>query len=203
MTVRRLLASGIAASSRLSEVEIPSGIIRRAREGAFTIQQRNRMLAAVQRDVPALAMVEMTPEITADARTLLLRHPLRAGDAVQLASCLYLQRQLAQPVPFVAFDRRLVQAARAEGLTVTTARGDLQRKVGKAIRILKRAGKGNAPIPGDELPPPGRPRKSRGRKRSRQVRHAARERSAMGRSGPKAVRAGRPEIARSEAHGSP
>ena len=62
---------------------------------------------------PALAIVEMTPEITADARTLLLRHPLRVGDAMQLA----------QPVPFVAFDGRLVQAARGEGLTVITGRG--------------------------------------------------------------------------------
>jgi predicted nucleic acid-binding protein len=132
ITVRRLLASGIAASSRLSEVEVSSGIIRRAREGAFTIQRRDRMLAALQRDVPALALVEMTLEITADARTLLVRHPLRAGDAVQLASCLYLQQQLAQPVPFVAFDGRLVHAARAEGLTVITARGDRPRKARNA-----------------------------------------------------------------------
>ena len=118
VTVRRLLASGIAASSRLSEVEVSTGIVRRAREGVFTIPRRDRMLAALQHDLPALAIVEMIPEITADARALLLRHPLRAGDAVQLASCLYLRRQLAQPVPFVAFDRRLVEAAHAEGLTV-------------------------------------------------------------------------------------
>ena len=159
--VRRLLASGTAASSRFCEVEVSSGIIRRAREGASTIQQRDRMLAALLRDVPALAVVEMTPEITADARTLLLRHPLRAGDAVQVASCLYLQRQHAQPVPFVAFDGRLVQAARAEGLTVITARRVSNRNVTKAIRILKRAGRRNAPIPGDALPSPTRRRKSR------------------------------------------
>ena len=128
VTVRRLLASGITASSRLSEVEVSSGIIRRGREGAFTIEQRDRMLTALQVDVPALAIVEMSPEIAANARTLLLRHPLRAGDAIQLASCLYLQRQFAQPVPFVAFDRRLVQAARAEGLSVVTARRNLKRK---------------------------------------------------------------------------
>jgi hypothetical protein len=59
-----------------------------------------------------------------------------------------LQRQLAQPVPFVAFDSRLQQAARAEGLTVITARGARQPKVGSAARILKRA--------------PGQPRQSRG-----------------------------------------
>ena len=122
-TVRRLLASGTAATSRLSEVEVSSGIVRRAREGAFTTHQRDRMLAALVRDVPALAMVEMTPEITADARTLILRHPLRAGDAIQLASGLYLQRRLARPVPFVAFNERLVKAARAQGLTVITSRG--------------------------------------------------------------------------------
>ncbi len=127
LTVRRLLASGVAASSRLSEVEVSSGIIRRAREGTFTMQRRDQMLAALQHDVPALAIVEMTPEITAQARALLLRHPLRAGDAVQLASCLYLQQQLAQPIPFVAFDGRLVHAARAEGVTVISARGDRQR----------------------------------------------------------------------------
>ena len=134
-TVRRLLSSGTPASSRLSEVEVSSGIIRRAREGAFTTPRRDLILAALQRDMPALAMVEMIPEITAEARALLLRHPLRAADAIQLASCLYLQRQLAQPVPFVAFDRRLVQAAQAEGLTVVTAATRRRRTAPKAVRL--------------------------------------------------------------------
>jgi predicted nucleic acid-binding protein len=121
-TVRRLLASEIPASSRLSEIEVASGIIRRAREGAFAARHRDRMLAALQRDLPALAIVEMVPEITAEARALVHRHPLRAGDAIQLASCLYLHRQLGRPVAFVAFDRHLLEAARAEGLTVVPAR---------------------------------------------------------------------------------
>lgn len=160
-TVRRLLSTGIAATSRLSEVEVSSAIVRCAREGAFTIEQRDRMLTALQWDVPALAMVELIPEITGDARALLLRHTLRASDAVQLASCLYLQRQLVEPVPFVAFDGRVVLAARAEGLTVVAARGDVQRKVTKAVRMLKRAGTANAPSPEDELPSPTRrPRRS-------------------------------------------
>jgi predicted nucleic acid-binding protein len=116
--VRRLLASGIVATSRLSEVEVASGIVRRAREGAFTAARRDRALAALQRDMPAFAIVEVIPEVTADARALLLRHPLRANDAIQLASCLYLQRQLNQPVPFVAFDQRLLDAARTEGMAI-------------------------------------------------------------------------------------
>ena len=96
------------------------------------------ILAALQRDVPTLAVVEMIPEITADARALLLRHPLRAGDAIQLASCLYLQRQLAQPVPFVAFDRRLMGAAHAEGLTVITTASNRQRRVPNALRTRRK-----------------------------------------------------------------
>jgi predicted nucleic acid-binding protein len=133
-TVRRLLASGIPATSRLSEVEVASGIIRRAREGAFPPARRDRMLAALQRDLPAFAVVEMIPDVTAEARGLLLRQPVRSGDAIQLASCLYLARKLGGPVAFVAFDQRLVEAARAEGLTVVTTSRERRRKIRKTTR---------------------------------------------------------------------
>jgi len=109
------------ASSRLSEVEVASALIRRAREGAFTQEERDRALASLESDFASLILVECTPEIIAGARALLLRHRLRAGDAVQLASCLYLQRELGQPVPFVAFDERLTDAASDEGLTVVSS----------------------------------------------------------------------------------
>jgi uncharacterized protein len=150
--VRRLLATGSAATSRLSDVEVTSAIVRRAREGAFTTDERDLMLAAFQQDVPALAMVELTSEIAAEARTLLLRYALRAGDAVQLASGLYLQRQLARRVPFVAYDRRLVLAARAEGLVVTGARSGRQRDPRRPMRIIQRVDAGYPPAPGDRLP---------------------------------------------------
>ena len=118
VSVRRLLKADPAATSRLSEVEVASALVRRAREGAFTVAERDRALASLAGDVAALIIVEFTPEITADARALLLRYRLRAGDAVQLASCLYLQREMRQPLPFVAFDDRLAKAARHEGLTL-------------------------------------------------------------------------------------
>jgi predicted nucleic acid-binding protein len=118
VSVRRLLKADPAAASRLSEVEVASALIRRAREGAFTVEERDRALASLADDFATLIIVEFTPEITADARALLLRQRLRAGDAVQLASCLYLQREMNRPLPFVAFDYRLAEAARHEGLTV-------------------------------------------------------------------------------------
>ncbi len=120
VVVRRLLKADPAAASRLSEVEVASALVRRAREGAFTVEERDRALASLADDFATLIIVEFTSEITADARALLLRHRLRSGDAVQLASCLYLQREMSQALPFVAFDDRLGDAARHEGLTVVS-----------------------------------------------------------------------------------
>lgn len=116
--MRRLLKARVAAASRLSEVEVASALVRRAREGAFTVSERDRALASLAHDFSTLIIVEFTPEITVAARALLIRHRLRAGDAVQLASCLYLQREVTEPLSFVAFDERLVAAAQGEGLKV-------------------------------------------------------------------------------------
>jgi len=114
--VRRWLASGTAATSRLSEVEVASALMRRCREGAFAAAERERAHSALVRDLRAFSVVEIVPTVTARARMLLERHPLRAGDALQLASCLLLRDSTREAVTFAGFDDRLNQAARAEGL---------------------------------------------------------------------------------------
>lgn len=115
--VERLLADAIPATSRLSEVEIASALIRRSREGDLSEGERDRALAALSADLAAMNVVELAPEISALAIRLLHRHALRASDAVQLASSAYLQRKVGKTVELVAFDRRLVEAAAKEGLT--------------------------------------------------------------------------------------
>lgn len=115
--VRHWLASGTPATSRLTEVEVAAALMRRWREGSFGSAARDRALVALAGDLAALTIVEIAPPVTARARTLLERHPLRAGDALQLASCLLLRDTTAGAVAFAAFDDRLSQAARAEGLT--------------------------------------------------------------------------------------
>ena len=115
--VRRWLAAGSAATSRLTEVEVASALMRRWREGSFGTAERDRALAALVADLEALTVVEVASPVTSRARRLLERHPLRAGDAVQLASCLLLRDAAGGPVAFAAFDGRLNEAARAEGLT--------------------------------------------------------------------------------------
>ena len=99
-----------------------SAIVRREREGAFGVRERDRALEALAADFASLHLVELLAEVTIKARGLLLRHALRASDAIQLASCLFLQQELGEPIPLVAFDERLRIAAGAEGLNVVPVR---------------------------------------------------------------------------------
>ena len=116
--MRQWLAAGPAATSRLTAVEIASALARRCREGAFAVTERDRALAALEQDLSALHLVELSPSIVFQARSLVVRHPLRAGDAIQLASALLLQRELDETVTFAVYDDRLKATAAAEGLTV-------------------------------------------------------------------------------------
>lgn len=117
-TVGQQLRGGRIATSRLSEVEIASALARRQREGAFTMAEHDRAIRSLNKDLAAWLLVEFTSQVAAAAQALLIRHPLRTGDAVQLASCLYLRRETGQHMPFGACDDALVTAARAEGLTL-------------------------------------------------------------------------------------
>jgi hypothetical protein len=103
----------------LSAIEITSALARREREGTLTTAERDRAVRKLNTDLAAYILVELTAKLSTDAQALLLRHPLRSGDTVQLASCLYLQRETGERISFAAFDERLNDAARAEGLTLT------------------------------------------------------------------------------------
>ncbi len=112
------LAERRAAAARFSEAEIASALVRRCREGAFAIAQRDRALARLRQDFRSLVLVETTAAVVERAVSLLVRHPLRAADALQLASGLELRDGLDRPIDFVAFDECLLAAARGEGFPV-------------------------------------------------------------------------------------
>jgi predicted nucleic acid-binding protein len=128
-SVRRLLATGPVAISRLSEVEIPSALARLAREGQLAARHRDRAIAAFVVDLGSWHVVELTTDVMALARRQIIRHVLRAGDAIQLASALWLQEATGEPLAGVmAFDTRLVGAARAEQLMVIGGTGPTRRR---------------------------------------------------------------------------
>ena len=111
-----LLREGVVTTARFSQTEIASALARRCRDGAFSAAERDRALLALHADFSALFLVELTAAVVSKSVGLLVRRILRAADALQLASCLELRERLSLPVVFVAWDGRLVDAARAEGL---------------------------------------------------------------------------------------
>lgn len=109
---------GPVAISRLSVAEVASALCRRCRDGDLLPAERDVVLDALALDVSMFHVVELTDDVTRESIELLRRYPLRAGDAVQLASCVVLARELGTEPRFVAFDESLSRAARSEGLPV-------------------------------------------------------------------------------------
>ena len=116
--VRRLLGQGVAATARYSIVEMVSALARRARQGDLTPAEVERIARAIRTDAEHLTLVELTESVASRASDLLLAHPLRAADAVQLASCLLLRERASPDLRFTTYDSRLAAAAEAEGVQV-------------------------------------------------------------------------------------
>jgi uncharacterized protein len=119
--VDRWLREQPAVTSRLTLVEVVSAAARRVRDGTLTAAGKRRVLAGLDADARRYTLIEIGPSVAGRARDLLLLHPLRSADAIHLASALEIQDELARRVEFVCFDRRLADAARAEGLPVLGA----------------------------------------------------------------------------------
>ena len=114
--VHRLLVGNLAATARHTAIEIASALARRCREGSLAAEDRDRALEALHQDLQSFLIVEVTPPVSQRCIELLNRHPLRAADALHLASCLELEKELRMPFVFVAYDLRLNAAAKKEGL---------------------------------------------------------------------------------------
>jgi predicted nucleic acid-binding protein len=104
------------AVSTLGWIEVESAVRRRQRSGDIATSAAETVIAATASDRDACILVELGEEVDRRARGLLATHPLRAADAVHLASCLWLAERTGEAVEFVAFDERLLDAARAEGI---------------------------------------------------------------------------------------
>jgi predicted nucleic acid-binding protein len=103
------------AASGLALVEVPAALFRRARAGDLTLDQARTHAAEVEKDLRQMYVVEPRKAVLDRANELVHRHPLRAYDAVQLASALRLRQSSGAAVTLVCADRALATAAKAEG----------------------------------------------------------------------------------------
>jgi predicted nucleic acid-binding protein len=110
-------------TSRMTIVEVISAFARRVRDDSLSSDEFTALGDAFRSDcLNRYQIMPPTLEIVDLACSLLVRHPLRAYDATQLATGLVAQKFLiAQNYPLLMFlssDDRLNQAASREGLAV-------------------------------------------------------------------------------------
>jgi hypothetical protein len=106
--------------SSLSGAEVVSAVMKKARTGELATDERDRVLRAF-RDELARGYARIPPEslVIEGAMDLLTVHPLRAYDALQLASAMSLPPLPAgERLVFVTADTALLAVARHLGLSV-------------------------------------------------------------------------------------
>ena len=101
-----------------SELECLSALMREERAGELSGDEAIAALERLTAVAVHWAEVQPTERVRALGRRLLRTHPLRAGDALQLAAGIVASEGEPQALGFVSLDDRLVDAARREGFTV-------------------------------------------------------------------------------------
>jgi hypothetical protein len=117
--VRAALRARRPAVARVTHAELASAFARLARDGVVDARAREALLDRIDEDFPTFEVIEWRAQVARGVRSLVSRHPLRALDAIQLASALALR---VRPLRFWCADERLVLAAAAEGLRVVVPR---------------------------------------------------------------------------------
>lgn len=107
--------------ARITWVEVRSAIARRQREGSLSLAAVNQLIQTFRSDLNnQYQVIEFDATLAETAGQLVSQYPLRAYDAVQLASVLRIQPAFAQTqatqLIFLTADNRLFAIAIALGL---------------------------------------------------------------------------------------
>ncbi|MCX8068182.1 MAG: type II toxin-antitoxin system VapC family toxin [Anaerolineae bacterium] len=117
--VRRIVTVASIAMAEFSIVEVASALARRVRMGHLDPRLGDDLLEVFLQDVEGCSVLAPNRDTVLLAVDLIRRHPLRAYDALQLATALQLADALRSErlsLTFVSADERLCAAAEQEGL---------------------------------------------------------------------------------------
>lgn len=107
--------------ARITWVEVLSALARRRREASITPDDVKLAIQTFRYDLDTqYQVIELAPTLAKAAGDLVTKHPLRAYDAVQLASAMRVQARALAEIPgltFLTADGRLMSIAQAEGLS--------------------------------------------------------------------------------------
>ena len=104
------------ATATIACTETFSALRRRVRESALKESQYEDVVRRFLRDWPSYIRVTLDEHILERSHFLLERYPLRARDAIHLASAIELQSNLDEPSVLISADTRLLNAAEAASL---------------------------------------------------------------------------------------
>jgi predicted nucleic acid-binding protein len=104
-----------------SPIECFSAFARLRREGFLRPQEEDQIRHLLVLLTDAWTEIEPSAEVRVIAARLLLAHPLRAADSLQLAAGLVWAGTTPRGHHFICLDRRLRDAARAEGFALLPA----------------------------------------------------------------------------------
>jgi predicted nucleic acid-binding protein len=119
----QLKTQNLIIISDITQVEVTSGVMRRKREGAINPQIAHGLKTVIENHIVTdYQVIGLSQPIIKRAKDLLEAYPLRAYDAIQLASALeshhsFMQKNLS-PIIFLSSDNRLLTTAISEGLLV-------------------------------------------------------------------------------------
>jgi uncharacterized protein len=109
--------------AHITQVEIVSAVMRRSRSGSVAVRVAQAIRRLMERHASReYVVVTLADVIVERAKNLLEAHPLRAYDAVQLATSLEVNARLSaaglNSLVFISADTRLLAVAGAEGLAI-------------------------------------------------------------------------------------
>jgi len=107
-----------AVSSVLLYPEVISAMNRKRREGDLTEGGFELTLSGFKRDYELVYKVQLSPDVLNMTERVLYKYPLRAFDGIHLSSALLFTDIIDDKIRFFSADKRLLNAAKAEGLLI-------------------------------------------------------------------------------------
>jgi predicted nucleic acid-binding protein len=109
----------LVATSEIAYLEARAALARRRREKAFSLPSYRRLLEEFELDWDRFVVVDVTMPLLRDASSLAEQYPLRAMDALHLASAQLIgPRSAEESLMFASWDDALDRAAKREGLAL-------------------------------------------------------------------------------------
>lgn len=106
------------ASSVIAYAECRAALAQARRMSRLTHGSYHSVLVEFEARWRVMQKMDVSSNVIQLAGDLAEKHALRGYDAIHLASAVTLQRDLQEPVLFSAADQPLLEAAKAEGLSV-------------------------------------------------------------------------------------